>query len=375
MVQGSASLKGRLQSLDIFRGLAIASMILVNSNPGAREDAYPALRHALWNGWTFADTIFPSFLWIVGVAMTLSTASRIERGGDRASLLTHAIRRSVLLFCCGLLLDLFYLPVRQFPFFGLADRLQLTGVLQKIAVCYLVAFAIYLWMGWRGAVAGIVVFNLAYLGLMLYYPVPGCGAGLLTTECNFAGYLDRSLLEGHLGGAPGLQDPDGLGGILPAISTVLFGALVGSMLKRDLAPRDRLSRLLGIGLALIIAGAALSAWVIPFNKPIWSTSYAFLMAGISTAAFAAFYWVADMQGKGRWLKPLEIFGMNAVAAYMISRIGANFPKVHYFGVSLHDVCLGLASAANASLLYAVVYTMGVYVVIWWMYRRQWFLKL
>ena len=147
------------------------------------------------------------------------------------------------------------------------------------------------------------------------------------------------------------------------------------MLKRDLAPRDRLSRLLGIGLALIIAGAALSAWVIPFNKPIWSTSYAFLMAGISTAAFAAFYWVADMQGKGRWLKPLEIFGMNAVAAYMISRIGANFPKVHYFGVSLHDVCLRLASGANASLLYAVVYTMGVYVVIWWMYRRQWFLKL
>ena len=185
MVQGSASLKGRLQSLDIFRGLAIASMILVNNSPGAREDAYPALRHALWNGWTFADTIFPSFLWIVGVAMTLSTASRIERGGDRASLLKHAIRRSVLLFCCGLLLDLFYLPVRQFPFFGLADRLQVTGVLQKIAVCYLVAFAIYLWMGWRGAVAGIVVFNLAYLGLMLYYPVPGCGAGLLTTGVQF----------------------------------------------------------------------------------------------------------------------------------------------------------------------------------------------
>jgi predicted acyltransferase len=350
-------------------------MILVNSRPGVGEDAYPALRHALWNGWTFADTIFPAFLWIVGVAMTLSTGSRIERGGDRVSLLKHAIRRSVLLFCCGVSLDLFYLPVRHFPFIGFTDRLQLTGVLQKIAVCYLVAFAIYLWTQWRGAVVGIVLLNAVYLALMLFFPVPGCGAGVLTTECNFAGYLDRNVLGGHLWGVPNLQDPDGLGGILPAISTVLFGVLIGLLLRSKKPPGVVLRRLVGIGLGLMISGAALSAWVIPVNKPIWSTSYALLMAGISTAAFAVCYWVADMQRRGRWLKPLEIFGMNALAAYVISRVGANLPKVHYFGMSLYDVCLRLASGVNASLLYAVVYTTGVYIVIWWMYRRQWFLRL
>jgi predicted acyltransferase len=369
-------LKGRLQSLDIFRGLTIASMIVVNNSPGAREDAYPWLRHAVWNGWTFADTIFPAFLWIVGVSMMLSMASRMARGADRTTLLLHAVRRSALLFCCGLFLNQFYFPDRHFPFFGFLAQVQVTGVLQKIAVCYLAAFLIVLLWNWRGAIAGIVGLNLAYLGLMLYYPVPGCGAGGLTAECNFAGYLDRTLFNGHLwvNGNPHGQDPDGLGSILPAISTVLFGALAGALLRKKLAP-DRLALwIFGMGAGFIVCGGAISAWVIPVNKPLWSTSYAFLMAGLSSATFGLCYWLADMKGWGGWLKPLEIYGMNAVAAYMISSEAANLPKIHWFGVSVYDVCLRVASNPNASLLFALVYTAGVYVPVWWMYRRGWFLK-
>lgn len=376
MVREGAGLKGRLQSLDIFRGLTIAAMIVVNNSPGAREEAYSELRHAIWNGWTFADTIFPAFLWIVGVAMMLSTAARIERGMDRAALLGHAARRSVLLLGCGLLMNLVSFPTRRFPFVELADRLQWTGVLQKIAVCYLAAFVIVLLWSWRGAICGIVGLNAAYLGLMFYYPVPGCGAGGLTQECNFAGYLDRLLFEGRLwvDGNIHRQDPDGLGSILPAISTVLFGALIGAVLRNKLPHAGVVVRVLGIGAALIGCGAALAAWVIPINKPLWSTSYAVLMAGLATVVFGLCFWAADMKGRGRWLKPFEIYGMNAIAAYIISVEFANIPKIHYSGVSLYGVCLRLASAPNAALVYAVLYAAAVYVPVWWLHRRGWLLR-
>src|SRR5262245_6453155 len=198
--------QSRLRSLDIFRGITIASMILVN-NPGAPEDTYAPLLHAQWIGWTFADTIFPFFLWIVGVAITLSTASRGRRADSHASLVWHAARRSLVLFCCGLLVDGIIFPRRGFPYFDFGDHLQLTGVLQKIAVCYLVSFLLFLWTGWKGVIVGILSLNLIYLSLLFLYPVPGCGAGVLTMDCNFPGYLDRMLLTGHLWGAP-IQDPD-----------------------------------------------------------------------------------------------------------------------------------------------------------------------
>lgn len=348
-------------------------MILVNS-PGSREDTYAPLLHAVWNGWTFADTIFPFFLWVVGVALTLSTAARVDRGEDRNSLLRHAVRRSLLLFCCGLFLEVFVFPARAFPYFAFVPNFQLTGVLQKIAVCYLVAFLIFLWTSWRGVLLGAVSLNLAYLGLMWYYPVPGCGAGVWTVECNFAGYLDNVLLKGHMWGAVGMQDPDGLGSILPAISTVLLGVLAGYVVRQQLTPQQRTVRLAGMGCGLIAVGSLLALWI-PINKILWTTSYAVLMAGLASLCFAIWYWVVDVREWARWFKPLEIYGLNAVAAYMVSRLGANVPKVHFFGKSFYtDVCLAIASPVNASLIFAVANVAGVYAVVWWMYRRRWFLK-
>lgn len=367
----------RLKSLDIFRGLTIVSMIVVNSAPGSREEGYPAIRHAIWNGWTFADTIFPSFLWIVGVALTLSTASRIERGASRIALLGHAARRAALLIACGLFMNLFYFPDRHFPFFGFNDHLQLTGVLQKIAVCYLIAFAIVLWSGWRGALFGIVALNLTYLALLFFYPVPECGPGGLAPGCNFAGYLDRIVFDGHrwVEGNPHGHDPDGLGGILPATSTVLFGVLVGALLQARQTPTPSVMRhILAIGAILIACGTALSMWVIPVNKPLWTPSYAFLMAGISSIVFAACYWASDLRNFGGWFSPFEIYGRNAVAAYMISVEAANVPKVHFFGTSLYDLCIRIGGIPNASLFYALAYAAAVFLPIWWMHTRRWYLK-
>ena len=365
--------QSRLRSLDVFRGVTIASMILVNT-PGSREDTYAPLLHADWIGWTFADTIFPSFLWIVGVSLTLSSAARLERGENRTALFMHALQRSVLLFVIGVALSAFVFPVRVFPLFRFEHYLQLTGVLQKIAVCYLAATAVFLWSSWRGVLAWIVGLNVVYLALMYFYPVPGCEAGLVDGECNFAGYIDRILLDGHLWRVEGMQDPDGLGGILPAITSVLFGVLAGYMLRLDPRAAHRARWLLASGCVLVLTGLALSIWI-PISKPLWTTSFAALMAGLTSAAMAFCIWVCDVRQWVRWLKPFEIFGMNAIAAYVISVVARPVARWHVFGNTLYDdLCLAIASPANASLIYAALHVLGVFVVVWWMYRRRWFLR-
>jgi len=197
----------RLSSIDVFRGATIVAMILVNGQ-FSHEESYRQLAHAAWNGWTFADTIFPCFLFIVGVLLTLSTASRVARGEDHTRLLAHAVRRSLLIFGCGVVIDYLRVPIREFPFVGFQAHLQLTGALQRIAVCYLMAFHIYLWGGLRGVIGGIIGLNLLYLGLLYFYPVPGCGPGSLAVSCNFVGYLDE--VESCYGTRPALVPDDDL---------------------------------------------------------------------------------------------------------------------------------------------------------------------
>jgi predicted acyltransferase len=345
-------------------------MILVNS-PGSQEDAYAPLVHAKWNGWTFADTVFPFFMWIVGVSLMLSSALRVEHGEDRGSLLRHAVRRSALLFCCGVVLDALIFPVRVFPYFTFQHYVKLTGVLQTIAVCYLVAIVIFLWIKWRGVIVWIFSMNLIYLGLMFFYPVPGCGAGAWTMDCNFARYVDEIVHDGHIRGWTELS---GLISILPAITTVLLGVLAGYVLQQELIPRQRALRLLAMACGLIPSGFVMAIWV-PLNKTLWTSSYVFLMSGLASLCLAFWYWVADIQQRGHWLKPMEIYGMNAIAAYIVYGLSFNLPRVHFFGKSLYaDVCLAIASPANASLLYAAAHVLGIYLVVWWMYRRRRFLR-
>ena len=237
----------RLKSIDVFRGATIAAMVLANSQ-FSHEVSYRQLAHAAWNGWTFADTIFPGFLFIVGVSLVLSTALRMARGEDCARLVIHAMRRSLLIFACGLVIDYLRIPSEEFPFVGVEAHLQLTGVLQKIAVCYLAAFLIYLWAGSRGVIVAIIGLNLLYLGLLYYFPVPGCGPGSLAASCNFPGHLDEIVLDGFRWNSSAF-DPDGVGTLLPAISSVLFGVLAGQLLLQSERPsRQRLLQLLAGGL-------------------------------------------------------------------------------------------------------------------------------
>jgi len=365
----------RLKSIDVFRGATIAAMILVNGQY-SHEASYRPFAHAAWHGWTFADTIFPCFLFIVGVSLTLSTAGRIARGDAPARLVAHAARRALMLFACGVVIDYLRVPSAGFPFIGVQDHLQLSGVLQKISVCYLLAFLIYIGLGLRGVIAASVGLNVLYLGLLFLFPVPGCGAGSLAAACNFPGYLDQIVLDGFRWNSTAF-DPDGLGTVLPATTSVLLGALAGQFLRSSGRRREAQAFWLAAGgVALIAAGALFAAWV-PINKQLWTPPYAVMMAGFAATGLAAALRLADGDGGPRqWLRPLEILGQNAIAAYLISRVVANMPRVHLRGWSLHDDLLAeIASPATASLLFAALVLAIVFVAIWLMDRRRWHLKL
>ncbi|MDQ6678225.1 MAG: heparan-alpha-glucosaminide N-acetyltransferase domain-containing protein, partial [Acidobacteriota bacterium] len=220
----------RLTSLDAFRGATIASMILVN-NPGSWEHVYQQLEHSAWNGWTFTDLVFPFFLWMVGVSMTLSFSKRREQQHGRTKLLIHATRRSVLIFLIALLLN-------AFPFFSF-QYVRIPGVLQRIAVCYLIASVIYLFTSTRGIVISILVLLTGYWMLMTLYPVPGYGPGVLTRDGNFAKYIDGMVLTGHMWQQTRTWDPEGVVSTIPAIATTLFGILTGVFLRTGRSPAEK----------------------------------------------------------------------------------------------------------------------------------------
>jgi predicted acyltransferase len=357
---------GRLKSLDIFRGATIASMILVN-NPGTWKDVYPPLRHAVWHGWTFTDTVFPFFLWIVGLAVTLSTAKRVAAGQDKKHLLKHGARRGAILFALGLFLTLF-------PHFDFVN-IRIPGVLQRIGVCYFIALAIFLWSSWRGLITWTVGLNAIYLALMMFYPVPGCGSGSWAMECNFARFIDGHLLAGHMWSATKDWDPEGIISTIPAITTVLLGMIAGYVLRAEGAGTEKVRRFALMGLAMLMTAFAMER-AVPFNKALWTTSFVLLMAGLASICFALWYWVADIKGWARWFKPFEVYGMNAIAAYMFSGLLADIMSVTKWQPWVfQNLCLPVASPVNASLIYGLGNVAAVYAAVHFMYRRGWFVKL
>lgn len=368
--EGAAAVKPRLESLDVFRGATIAGMMLVN-NPGRWDAVYPPLLHAQWNGWTFTDTVFPSFLWIVGVAMTLSFAKRMEAGGDRRALLLHTLRRGALIFLVGLFLS-------GFPYFPL-DRIRIPGVLQRIAVCYVIAGAIFLYTRIRGQAMFAAGFLVLYGLLMNYAPFPDRIADPFSRDANFSRYVDGLFLTGHMWSQTKVWDPEGIVSTLPATSTCLFGILTGHMLRAAWSAAERTAWMFLWG-ALLTASGLIVNWWMPVNKSLWTSSYSLLMAGIAATAFAGCYWVVDIHGRRKWVRPFAIYGMNAIAVYVLSGVTARLLGLIQIGErSLHrviyeSVFAPLAGPYNASLLFGLAFVLYLYGVAYVMYRRGWFLK-
>ena len=375
----------RLTSLDALRGATIAAMLLVN-NPGSWGDVYPPLRHAPWHGWTFTDLVFPCFLWIVGASMALSFARRVEAGANLSELMTHVWRRSAIIFGLGLLLAAFPFGLMTNHHFSLGT-LRWPGVLQRIAVCYLAASAIFLRTSWRGQLAWTIGLLAAYWAMLTLIPVPGHGAGRLEAVGNLPWWVDSHLLAGHTWSgapAPGF-DPEGILSTIPAIASTLLGALAGQLLRRSEPGPVKAGRLGLLGLGLLLAGFGLSYWM-PINKNLWTSTFALFMAGWSTVLLAGFYWLIDVRGHRRWATPLVIYGMNAIVIFvlagLISRMlgligwtGADGTRVSLKGWIYHGVFTPNASPLNASLLFAVAFVLFHLFLAWLMWRRRWFVRI
>jgi predicted acyltransferase len=364
---------GRVASLDVFRGITIAGMILVN-NPGTWEAIHPPLAHAAWHGWTPTDLIFPFFLFIVGVSITLALGRRAESGGRRRGLYVKIIRRAAIIFALGLVLA-------GFPRYDLST-LRIPGVLQRIAVCYLIASVIFLNTKWRAQAVIASALLLVYWALMMLVPVPGFGAGDLSMEGNLAAYLDRALIGRHIWKP--LYDPEGILSTIPAIATTLAGVLTGHWLG---SRRSELEKVAGMFVAG--AGAVVVGWAwglcFPVNKALWTSSYTILAAGLALQLLAVCYWMVDIKNLRRWATPFSIFGMNALAIYFLSELFSKlislveFTRADGNAVDLktliyENAFASWASPVNASLMFALCVVLLWLVVAGVLYRQRIFIK-
>ena len=364
----------RLHSLDVFRGVAIAGMILVN-NPGLWRPTYAPLQHAEWDGCTPADLIFPFFLFIVGVAVTLSFAAHDRQGESRRRLFRKVFRRTLILFALGIV-------VNGFPGFDWSE-IRIPGVLQRIALCYLLASIAVLTMDLRGQVATTLLLIIGYWVAMKVVPWPGHRSGLLKPGRNLAAYLDHALLHGHL--LRPRWDPEGILSTLSATATTLAGVLTGRWLRAARTPLVRVAVLVAAGTLCTALGLVMGHWF-PINKNLWSSSYVVFTAGVALNCYAVCYWVVDIWQYRRWTMPFVIYGINAILAYLLStlmekllilwkvaRPDGSMVSVHHYLVE--GLLLPFLSPINASLAYAVasvLFWLGIMTVL---YRRRIFLKI
>ncbi len=374
-----AGVKTRLISLDVLRGITIAFMILVNNN-GDERYAYWPLKHALWNGWTPTDLVFPTFLFVAGVSLVFSFESRLAKGVSKTSLFLHAVRRSIILFALGLV-------VNGFPFFHLST-LRIYGVLQRFAVCLLIASAIYLYSRGKSKVATLItVLVAALLGywiIMRWIPVPGYGLPtrdipLLDKDANWVAYLDRHIFPGRL--YEGTRDPEGLLSNLPALGTALLGMLTALWLRTKNSTYTKFIGLFAAAIAGLLLGKIWGHWF-PINKKLWTSSYVLFAAGWSLLGLSICYWLIEIKQWTRgWTFPWVVFGSNAIAAYVFSELlPALFNDVHVGSQTLGQVIYSHVFAlvpdrAFGSLLYSLCYVAVCFIPVLILYRNKIFIKI
>lgn len=382
--------QGRLVSLDVFRGLTIAGMILV-TDPGTYSAVYKPLLHAAWDGATPTDMIFPSFLFIVGVSITLSFASRVARGASRAKLVGHVLRRSAVIFFLGLL-------VNGFPDYHL-HTLRIPGVLQRIAICYLCGALLYLATTAREVkaktrnatlVAVAIALLAGYWAMLKLIPVPGFGAGHLDSYGNLPAYIDRAVFGiNHLwpyGLTPGVgvtYDPEGILSTLPAIASVLIGILTGEWMRTNRSGSKKVGMMLLIGALLVLAGWLMNPLLV-INKRIWTSTFTLFSGGVSLLVFAVCYAVIDLRRSRWWTPPALIFGTNAILAFVFSGVITTLSDRLYVHAAdgssrtLHQWGNQLLASwmmpIHASLLYAVVIVLLNMAIIYPLYRKGIFLR-
>jgi predicted acyltransferase len=373
------SLEGRNYPLDTLRGLAIVGMILVNSAPPT-DLIYPPLVHASWNGWTLADTVFPLFLFVVGVSIAFAVQRPDATNAVRRREIYWKIgRRAVLLFAIDL-------GLVNFPYYEL-NKLQLTGVLTHIAVCYVIVALLHLHTNWRLQLALIPTICLAHWALLEYLQVPGFGAGDLTPEGNASRFVDQVLLGPHTHSFySGQIETSGVLEIFSSVSTVLIGLLAGRWIASESTSPKRIAAMFATGFTLFVIG---NVWnvILPINKALWTASYVCLTGGISLQLLAMAGWILDHYAAVRpWAKPLQMAGVNALAFFVSAGV---LQRVLVYGrvstegherVMLRKMIYEEAVAPwmpgkFGALIFTVLFLLLCFAFVAFLYRKKVFIKL
>lgn len=451
----------RLVSLDVFRGLTIAAMVLVN-NPGTWSSIYGPLKHAEWHGLTPTDWIFPFFLFIVGVAIPIAlrkyrggNPKGLEGAGSRAGIYRKILMRAAIIFALGLAISvtpffqftasdapdglkmlvwlamtaaLFFLLLRNFKLAGafvlvsiagivalnLAGynlvtynfaTMRIPGVLQRIAVCYLIVSLIFLHTTWKQQVGIGITLLLSYWAAMTLIPVPGCEITSVDDRaCNLAAWIDRTILtENHIWRSGKVFDPEGILSTTPAIVTTISGVLTGTWLTRNDEFRmqnelrsgnssfniqhsalNKVSGLFFFGVMLLAVGYIWSSYF-PMNKSLWTSSYVLVTSGIALLVLACCYWLIDLKGYKRWAWPFVVFGVNALPLFVFSGIMARMLGAYRVSgiegkpVALQkwifdNIYLSIAQPIDASLLYAISFILLWLFLMWLLYRKSIYIK-
>lgn len=267
------------------------------------------ISHAAWEGFTFYDFVFPLFIFITGVAITLSLPRLVEREG-RAKAHMRVFRRALLLYVLGV--------IYYGGFSNHWSDVRLVGILQRIAVCYLAASLLFLNLSGRGLAVALVTLLGGYWALMTFVPVPGIGAPSFAPDANLANWIDAHYLPGRLWDET--RDPEGLLSTLPAIGSCLLGVFAGMLLKDDrLTPTQKSLVMMGGGLVLLAAGY-LWALQFPIIKSLWTSSFVLVAGGYSAILFGVFYLVVDDRGYKTWATVFGWIGANAILLYFINGI-------------------------------------------------------
>ncbi|MFZ1288981.1 MAG: DUF5009 domain-containing protein [Melioribacteraceae bacterium] len=365
----------RLISLDVFRGITIAGMILVN-NPGTWDFIYPPLMHAAWHGCTPTDLVFPFFLFIVGVAITLSLSKRKDSGDNQTKLILNIFRRSALLFLLGLILS-------GFPEFDFS-KIRIPGVLQRIAVVYLITALLFLKTKINTQIFFTIFFLILYWILMTFIPVPGVGQANYELGTNLAAWLDSQLLSGHMWSVTKTWDPEGVLSTIPAISTSLIGVLTGHWLNKNI---DKQKIIIGLFISssiLMFLGYVWNGWF-PMNKSIWTSSYVHYTGGLALNFLAICYYIIDVKKITWWIKPFQVYGMNAITVFFLSGITGRIlylikitddagNKISISEFLFNNYFLSWLEPINASLLWAIVYVLIWLGLMWILYAKKIFIK-
>ncbi len=364
----------RIVAIDVFRGFTIVLMTIVN-NPGSWNSVYGPLLHAEWHGWTPTDLVFPFFLFIVGVVIPIAIAKQVEKGLSKGALSRRIVKRAGILFLIGLFLAAF--PFFHFdPSFGLREsltRIRIFGVLQRIALGYLFAALLYVYLSKRSLIVLTIIILIAYYLAMTFIPVPGHGAGLLDLkEWNLAAFIDRMIVgEDHLWTGAGRRwDPEGLLSTIPAVATALIGVLAGYRFTEGKDLKDICLEFFSWGFVLLSLGY-LWGWAFPINKALWTSSYVLFTGGIALLGLAFCIWIVDIMKFKKGVGFFSDFGINAITVYAgTSLLAQIYGILGLSGILYSNVFSHIISPKFGSLLSALSWVAFWYAILVVMRRKD-----